>query len=255
MSDEPMIQGPPDQGGDLAAPLVADAISPGDATANAVPTNPLFAEPLTRAEERLLVEELGPIERPSPPVVDAPIPPPPPVDALPPTELRPVIEALLFVATRPLSVERLATCLPGMEAPYLDGFLRGLADRFDREGRGWALLREANGWRLLTRAAHHPWVRQLERKELPQKLSRGALETLSVIAYKQPVARGAIEDIRGVQCSHVIAQLLDLKLIRVVGRDEHALGRPWLYGTSDQFLTRFGLGSVDDLPRRHEFGG
>ena len=75
-----------------------------------------------------------------------------------------------------------------------------------------------------------------------------------MVAYKQPVARGTIEDIRGVQCGPVLRQLMDLKLVSVVGRDDQALGRPLLYGTTELFLTRFGLGSPEDLPKKHEFG-
>jgi segregation and condensation protein B len=112
----------------------------------------------------------------------------------------------------------------------------------------------AGGWQLLTRRDHYPWVRQLERKELPTRLSKSALETLAIVAYKQPITRGAIEDIRGVQCGPVLRQLMDLRLVLVCGRDEQALGRPLLYGTTDSFLSRFGLGRLEDLPRRHEFG-
>ncbi len=173
---------------------------------------------------------------------------------LPPAELRAIIESLLLVATRPLSTARLASCLPGSNEGYLDGFLRGLAARFDHENRGWELRFIANGWQLLTRRTYHPWVRQLERRELPTKLSRSALETLAIVAYRQPIARGTIEDIRGVQCGPVLRQLMDLRLVQVVGREEHTLGRPLLYGTTDHFLQRFGLGRIADLPRRHEFG-
>jgi segregation and condensation protein B len=97
-------------------------------------------------------------------------------------------------------------------------------------------------------------VRQLERKELPTKLSRGAMETLAIVAYKQPITRGDIEDIRGVQCGPVLRQLMDLRLVQVTGRSEELLGRPLLYATTDAFLTRFGLGAPGDLPRKHEFG-
>ncbi len=173
---------------------------------------------------------------------------------LPPAELRAVIEALLFVAVRPLTVEKLQGCLPGASAGYLQGFLTGLAERYDAEQRGWELRRLAGGWQLLTRRALHPWVRQLERKELPTKLSKGALETLAIVAYKQPITRGEIEDIRGVQCGPVLRQLMDLKLVLVSGRNEDLLGRPLLYATTDQFLSRFGLGAVADLPKKHEFG-
>ena len=93
-----------------------------------------------------------------------------------------------------------------------------------------------------------------KRKELPQKLSKSALETLAIVAYRQPLTRGAVEDIRGVQCGPVLRQLMDLKLVQVTGRDESALGRPLLYGTTDTFLHRFGLATLADLPRSHEFG-
>jgi len=177
------------------------------------------------AAEALLVEDLGMIERkPAELAGDTPTEPEPPPDAadLPPAELRAVVEGLLFVSTKPLTTARLAGCLPGTSVAYLEGFLAGLAARFERERRGWELRREAHGWRLMTRATFYPWVRQLERKELPTKLSKGGFETLAVVAYKQPVARGAIEDIRGVQCGPVLRQLMDLKLVAVVGRDDHA---------------------------------
>jgi segregation and condensation protein B len=178
----------------------------------------------------------------------------PDVADLPPAELRAVLEGVLFVATRPLSVERLQQVLPGASAGYLEGFLTGLAERYDHENRGWELRHIAGGWQLLTRRALYPWVRQLERKDLPTKLSKSALETLAIVAYRQPITRGAVEDIRGVQCGPVLRQLMDLRLVLVCGRDEQALGRPLLYGTTDSFLSRFGLGRIEDLPRRHEFG-
>jgi segregation and condensation protein B len=178
----------------------------------------------------------------------------PDVSDLPAAELRAAVEAVLFVATRPLTIERLQRVLPGTSEAYLDGFLTGLATRYERERRGWELRHIAGGWQLLTRRELYPWVRQLERRELPTKLSKSALETLAIVAYKQPITRGAIEDIRGVQCGPVLRQLMDLKLVQVTGRDEEALGRPLLYGTTDAFLSRFGLGRVEDLPRRHEFG-
>jgi segregation and condensation protein B len=173
---------------------------------------------------------------------------------LPPAELRAVVEGLLFVSSRPLSIEKLQECLPGSSAGYLQGFLAGLAERFDAENRGWELRRIAGGWQLLTRRTIYPWVRQLERRELPTRLSKSALETLAIVAYKQPITRGEVEDIRGVQCGPVLRQLMDLKLVIVTGRAESMLGRPLLYATSEQFLHRFGLGAIEDLPKKHEFG-
>ncbi|MDA3962729.1 MAG: SMC-Scp complex subunit ScpB [Planctomycetota bacterium] len=173
---------------------------------------------------------------------------------MPADELRGVLEAVLLVATKPLKVERLVKLIPGSDARYLAGFLQGLAHRFDHERRGWELRSIADGWQLLTRRSFHPWVRQLDKRELPSHLTKSAIETLAIVAYKQPVTRGAIEDIRGVQSGPMLRQLMDLKLVQVVGRDEDALGNPLLYGTTDAFCDRFGVGSPADLPRAHELG-
>ena len=173
---------------------------------------------------------------------------------LSPAEVRAAVEALLFVSTKPVGAPRLAQCLIGASPAYLDGLLLGLSERYTRENRGWELRRIANGWQLFTRKELYPWVRQLDKKEPVTALSRSALETLAVVAYRQPVTRGVIEDIRGVQVGPVLRQLLDLRLVQAVRRDEDALGRPWLYETTDAFLMRFGLGSLADLPKRHEFG-
>lgn len=228
-----------------SAPAAEGAPAPATASvASAPPELAPAVEILGEAEARALLA--APAEAPEQPV--------PPVADLPPAELRAVVESLLFVATKPLSAERLAQCLPGATAGYLERFLDGLAARYDHERRGWELRRIAGGWQLLTRREHHPWVRALERKELPTKLSKSALETLAIVAYKQPITRGQIEDIRGVQCGPVLRQLMDLRLVQVTGRAEHVLGRPLLYGTTEAFLMRFGLGSLQDLPSKHEFG-
>lgn len=233
------------------------AVDAGEATPALVPGLQIPLE--GRQEELPLVETLSAAdaaaaqEDASITVADLPVLVPDAAD-LPPGELRAVVEGLLFVATRPLSVAKLQECLPGTSADYLHGFLAGLAERYDHENRGWELRRIAGGWQLLTRRAVYPWVRQLERRELPTKLSKSALETLAIVAYKQPITRGEIEDIRGVQCGPVLRQLMDLKLVTVTGRSDSLLGRPLLYATSESFLTRFGLGGVGDLPRKHEFG-
>ncbi len=200
-------------------------------------------EELTSAIDRSL-DSLGVEEEASPEVLD-----------LPPREVRAAVESLLLVATRPLGLKRLQACLPGASSAYLRGLLAGLADRYDHEHRGWSLRRLGNGYQLLTREDLHPWVRQLDAKDLPNKLSRSAMETLAVVAYKQPVTRGEIEDVRGVQCGPMLRQLMDLKLVQVAGRKEEVLGRPLLYATTQVFLERFGLASIDDLPQDHEFGG
>lgn len=174
---------------------------------------------------------------------------------MPPSELRGVVEALLLVSSKPLKIERIEKCLPGSCKNYLAGFMRGLSERYESEQRGWDLRSVGGGWQLLTRVQFHPWVRQLDKRALPTRLSKSAMETLAIVAYKQPVSRGRVEDIRGVQCGPMLRQLMDMHLIIVSGRDEEALGRPLLYATSEQFLERFGLSAAADLPRQHEFGG
>ncbi|MBN8527456.1 MAG: SMC-Scp complex subunit ScpB [Planctomycetes bacterium] len=202
----------------------------------AEPTAPAEAEPTVPAPE---------------PVAEAT---PPDATELTPAELRMAVEGVLFVSPKAVPMSRLLDTLPGTDEDHLRGLLHGLKDRWRREGRGWDLCEIAGGWQLLTRPEVHPWVRRFEKRALPDKLTRSALETLAVVAYKQPVTRGAIEDVRGVQCGPVLRQLMDLKLVQVVGRDDNALGRPLLYGTTEQFLSRFGLARVDDLPKSHEFG-
>ena len=231
----------------LSKPTVAVAPAPTDAAASAAEmveeSIPLLVETMDAADLNAGLLASGD---------DVPVVPD--VSDLPPAELRAAVEGVLFVATRPLTIERLQRVLPGTSTTYLEGFLTGLTVRYDRERRGWELRHIAGGWQLMTRRELYPWVRQLERRELPNKLSKGALETLAIVAYKQPITRGAIEDIRGVQCGPVLRQLMDLKLVLVSGRDDEALGRPLLYATTDAFLSRFGLGHLEDLPRRHEFG-
>ncbi len=197
--------------------------------------------------EEALPAAVAPVE----PVSDAA---PPDAAELTPTELRMALEGVLFVSPRPVPMSRLLETLPGSDEDHLRGLLLGLQARWARERRGWDLVEIAGGWQILTRAEVHPWVRRFEKRQLPDKLTRSALETLAVVAYKQPVTRGAIEDVRGVQCGPVLRQLMDLKLVQVTGRDETALGRPLLYGTTEAFLQRFGLARVEDLPRSHEFG-
>jgi len=179
---------------------------------------------------------------------------PPDAADLTPAELRMAVEGVLFVSPKAVPMSRLLDTLPGCDEDHLRGLLLGLQARWAREHRGWDLVEIAGGWQLLTRPEVHPWVRRFEKRQLPDKLTRSALETLAVVAYKQPVTRGAIEDVRGVQCGPVLRQLMDLKLVQVTGRDEHALGRPLLYGTTEAFLQRFGLARVEDLPKSHEFG-
>ncbi|WP_235918856.1 SMC-Scp complex subunit ScpB [Heliomicrobium undosum] len=166
-----------------------------------------------------------------------------------PNSMSRVIEALLFVSSDPLSIETIAEAT-GFAAEEVRELLAGLKAEYDGQERGWQLEEVAGGFRLSTRAEFAPYIERLLRTP-QQGLSNAALETLSIIAYHQPVTRAEIEQIRGVKADRSLATLLGKGLIQEVGRKE-ALGRPILYGTTDSFLRHFGLRSLADLPKLEE---
>lgn len=160
--------------------------------------------------------------------------------------LKSILESLLFVSDTPLSLERLRTVLPETDNAILRKALAELAAGYEKRRSGFYLAEIANGYQLRSRPEHAEWIRRLMQPS-PQRISKAALETLAVIAYKQPIIRSDIEHIRGVDCGGVLRLLLDRKLIRVLGRKEMA-GRPLIYATSRLFLEMFGLKSLKDLP-------
>ena len=155
-----------------------------------------------------------------------------------------IVEAILFVAGEPVALGDLARAL---ELGELETMAAVEALERDLEGRGIALTRYGDHVRLETRAVYAPYVERLLQPVQRQSLSQAALETLAVIAYRQPATRGEVEQVRGVKCDYSIQSLLSKGLIREVGRKE-ALGRPILYGTTDRFLEHFGLSDLRDLP-------
>ena len=166
------------------------------------------------------------------------------------TELRPVLEALLFAAAEPLTVDQLAEACE-VEPGIVAAGLAALAADYDREGRGVRVVEEAQGFIVITRPDYAPWVARLLRGKKKMRLSRPALETLAIIAYKQPVTKGEVDAIRGVDSSGVLNTLLERELVTIRGRSK-ALGRPLLYGTTGDFLSYFGLKDLTDLPRVEE---
>jgi segregation and condensation protein B len=155
---------------------------------------------------------------------------------------------VLFVAREPLSSRRLAHfagLLDGTEARTLVRRLNGL---YDAEGRAFRVEEVAGGFQLMTRPKFGPWLRRLFASPVEMRLSAPALETLAVVAYRQPVLRASVDAIRGVDCGEILRQLMERDLVRIVGRSED-LGRPYLYGTTRKFLQIFGLRHLDDLPR------
>ncbi|HEV2175502.1 MAG TPA: SMC-Scp complex subunit ScpB [Nitrospira sp.] len=173
-------------------------------------------------------------------------------DALQGRELVAVLEALLFVSAEPLSLARLATAIGGVSKSEVEQALNLFSQQLAQDGRGIQLVKLAGGYRLMTKPDYAPWLKRLDKAKAVQKLSRSALESLAIIAYKQPLVRAEIEEIRGVETSGVLRTLLERKLVRIVGRKE-VPGRPIMYGTTKFFLEHFGLHDIAQLPPLREF--
>jgi len=157
-----------------------------------------------------------------------------------------IVEALLLAAREPLTAALIAKIVPGLNAAGARERVEALREAYDREGRGFAVCEVAGGYQLRTRPELAPYVQQLE-GERPVRLSRAALETLAVVAYRQPVTRAEIEHVRGVECGAVLRSLLERRLVRLAGHRE-VPGRPMLYATTRRFLAVFGLAGLEDLP-------
>jgi segregation and condensation protein B len=170
---------------------------------------------------------------------------------LSPTELAAVIEALVFVADEPLTVKTVTEVLKvGSEA--VEAAISALAEEFNARNGGLHLREIAGGWQFATRPEHHEYVRAFLKSRPSAKLSLASLETLAVIAYKQPITVPEILEIRGVQSPSAIKTLLDKRLIVAKGRKE-TIGRPMMYGTSKEFLIQFGLKDLTELPSIEDF--
>ena len=165
-------------------------------------------------------------------------------------KLRCVVEAILFVAGEALSIADLAHALD-MTAAELIPVLDSLRDEYDREERGVRLNRFGMSVQLSTRPDYAPYIERLLQPVQKQSLSQAVMETLSIIAYRQPVTKADIEAIRGVKCDYSVQLLLARGLIQEAGRRE-TLGRPLLYTTTDKFLEHFGLEGLFDLPKEKE---
>ena len=165
-------------------------------------------------------------------------------------DLGAIIESLLFAAEGPLSVEILAEVVATNDAAVIKAALEALADEYTARGGGFYLQQVAGGDQLRSRPEFHSWIRRLRGAAAP-RMSRAALETLAIVAYRQPVMRAEIEAVRGVDCGGVLRLLLERRLIRVMGRREIP-GRPLIYGTTRVFLEVFELRDLKDLPTLKE---
>ncbi|MEE2844011.1 MAG: SMC-Scp complex subunit ScpB [Planctomycetota bacterium] len=156
-------------------------------------------------------------------------------------------EGVIFIAREPITTTKLvqyARLHNGQEARRL---IEQLNNQYDKTNCAYRIEQVAGGYQLMSRSVFSGWLKRLEHTIAPQRFSTPSIETLAVIAYRQPVMRAEIEAIRGVGCGEVIRQLLERDLVRIAGRSEE-LGRPYLYATTRTFLALFGLGSIDDLP-------
>ena len=162
------------------------------------------------------------------------------------------VEAVLFLAREPLSSRRIAELADLADGTQARTLIRRLNQLLDAGKTAVRIEELAGGYQLLTRPSFAPWIRRIALAPVEARLSAPAMETLAVVAYRQPILRAEIESIRGVGCEDILRQLLDRDLVRIVGRSED-LGRPLLYGTTKRFLEVYGLRSLDELPRAAEF--
>lgn len=161
-----------------------------------------------------------------------------------------IIESLLFVAEEPLTVDRLKNILETVEPREIRSALCELAEQYEIRCGGFGLYEIAGGWQLRSRPEHKEWIKRMLQPP-PQRLTRATLETLAIVAYNQPIIRSDIEHIRGVDCGGVLRQLMERRLIRVLGRKEIP-GRPLIYATTKLFLELFDLKDLKDLPSPKE---
>jgi segregation and condensation protein B len=178
--------------------------------------------------------------------------------------LTPHIEALIFASDKPLTtleIAELVNNLPELEEKIsldqVEAALQGIVEKYREEFYPFEVLQCGGGWQFLTKKDYHKTVAQLNGEKFLKRLSAAALETLAIIAYKQPVTKGEIEAIRGVSCDYAVQKLLEKELIIISGRNEKApgqplLGQPLLYSTSAGFMDYFGINSAEDLPKIRE---
>jgi segregation and condensation protein B len=165
-------------------------------------------------------------------------------------ELKPIIEALIFASPDPLTPKTLFQLMDSEPKEDVEQALAAVMADYEERG-GLQMVQVAGGYQICTRPDLHEWVRRLFHEQSKQRLSVQALETLAVVAYKQPITGPEIAEIRGVNTSGVVGTLLERQLVKVVGRKQ-VVGRPFLYATTREFLNRFGLGDLTDLPKVEE---
>ena len=165
--------------------------------------------------------------------------------------IKPKVEALLFATDRPVAATKMAQIIGDTDARVVKKAVELLRKEYSEQGRAFQIEEIAEGYQVLTRPEFRECVTKLRRSAVESRLSQAALETLAIIAYRQPVLRAHVEGIRGVQAGELMRGLMEKNLVKIIGR-ENVVGRPILYGTTRRFLEHFGLKSLKDLPKMEE---
>lgn len=176
------------------------------------------------------------------------------------SQIIPHLEALIFASDRPLSNEELVELLNNALAfiedratpEQVEMAVEGIREKYNSEFYPFEIRQSGGGWQFLTKKEYHKTVAQLNGEKFLKRLSVAALETLAIIAYKQPITKSEIESIRGVNCDYAVQKLLEKDLIVISGRNEDAVGKPLVYATSRSFMDYFGINSTSDLPKINE---
>lgn len=169
------------------------------------------------------------------------------------SDLHASLEALLFIADEPLTLKKIGSVLSLTNSNDSKRLLKELQKIYDLENSSFQVEEVAGGFQLLTKAAYHTWLARLYASNTNVQISSAMKEAMAIVAYRQPITRADIEQIRGVNSSEVLRNLLEKNIVRILGRDT-TLGRPVLYGTTRKFLQIYGLKSLKDLPKATEFG-
>ena len=176
------------------------------------------------------------------------------------SEIIPHIEALIFASDKPLStlelVDFINNALGFIEdratLDQVESAIEVIREKYDSEFYAFEMRESGGGWQFLTKKEYHKTIAQLNADKYLKKLSTASLETLSIIAYKQPITKSEMENIRGVNCDYAVQKLLEKELVIIAGRNEDAVGKPLIYTTSRSFMDYFGINSADDLPKIKE---
>lgn len=167
-------------------------------------------------------------------------------------QVKRIIEALLFVSERPIHLNEFKELFEEIDTKALRSFIMELKTEYETQGRAFRIEEIAGGFQITTDPAFAPWLKKFYKSHSSEKLSGPSLETLAIIAYKQPISRAEIEAIRGVNVEGILRNLLEKGLLRIAGRRE-SVGRPIIYGTTNEFLQYFGLSGLEELPELGEF--